>query len=215
MDIVSYNCCNFKANNLMIDYLINNNDICFFIEHWLGADDAHYFNEICTNHSIIFKSDYENTFTRRGRPFGGTCWTIHNKIKIIESNELSASISKVVIEEPSLGKLVLFGIWQPFDDGSYDKLALLYSTLSILEHEIEDLGDDNYLILGDFNADFFNRSKRFDKLFLSLLERKNITDAASLFNCTDINTYSKGSYGAVFDHILVSPSLIERISNSE
>ena len=105
MDIVSYNCCNFKANNLMIDHLINNNDICFFIGHWLGADDAHY-----------------------------------------------------------------------------------------------------------FNADFFNRNKRFDKLFLSLLERKNITDAASLFNCTDINTYSKGSYGAVLVHILVSPSLIERIS---
>ena len=40
----------------------------------------------------------------------------------------------------------------------------------------------------------------------------NYTWLITLFNCTEINTYSKGNYGAVLDHILVSPSLIERIS---
>ena len=56
-------------------------------------------------------------------------------------------------------------MWQPFDDGSQNKLALLQSTISLLEIEIENLNGQDYVIMGDFNADF-NRSNRFD-LFAS------------------------------------------------
>ena len=44
----------------MINNLINSNDVCFFIEHWLGDEEAYLFNELLTNHSIIFKADYNN-----------------------------------------------------------------------------------------------------------------------------------------------------------
>ena len=42
----------------MIKMLIDSHDICFFIEHWLGEEEAYLFNEVCTKHSIIFDSDF-------------------------------------------------------------------------------------------------------------------------------------------------------------
>ena len=104
MDIVSYNYHNFKANHLMIKNLIYNNDICFFIKHWLGNDESFLFNQLCTHHSIIFKSDFNNSEfgtvnSRKGRPFGGHCWVINNTLKVIEHIEISNAISKIVIED--------------------------------------------------------------------------------------------------------------------
>ena len=72
MKLVSYNCHNFKANHLIVEKLINSHDICFFIEHWLGPNEAYFFNNICTNNSIIFKSEYDNNTNKKGRPFGCT-----------------------------------------------------------------------------------------------------------------------------------------------
>ena len=115
MDIVAYNCHNFKANHLMINKLINNNDICFFIEHWLGNDEAYLFNQLCVDHSIIFKSDFDNSEfgtvnNRKGRPFGGSCWVIRNNLKIIEHSNLSNDISKIVIEDCNSNRLAVIGI---------------------------------------------------------------------------------------------------------
>ena len=40
MNIASYNCLNFKSNRLMVKNIIDMNHISFFIEHWLGNDEA-------------------------------------------------------------------------------------------------------------------------------------------------------------------------------
>ena len=82
MKIVSYNCKNFKSNHLMIKKLIDQNQICFFVEHWLEENEAYLFNDICNNHSIIFKSDFDRMVNSRGRPFGGKFWVIDNKFKV-------------------------------------------------------------------------------------------------------------------------------------
>ena len=169
---------NFKANKLMISDLVSKFDKCFVIEHWLGSDDSFYFNDICSYHSIIFNSDYANSVTRRGRPFGGKCWVIHNRLRIVEHTELSNSISKIILDVPNFGHLCIFGIWQPFDDGSHDKLASAYTSISILETEIENCVD--FVIIGDFNADFYNRKKSFDILFKNFLD-PDIIDLARHF----------------------------------
>ncbi len=132
MNIVTYNCQNFKANHLIVKNLINSYDICFFIEHWLGSNDAYLFNNICSNNSIIFKAFYDCTTNRKGRPFGGTCWVIHNSLRVVDHVQLSDVVSKIIIEGSRFGRVNLIGIWQPFDDGSHEKLGLLQSTISIL-----------------------------------------------------------------------------------
>lgn len=89
MNIATYNCHNFKANNLMISNLMQNNDICFVIEHWLGTEEAFYFNDLCNNQSIIFNADFEKAKLGRGRPFGGFCWIINNKFKVCDYEKIS------------------------------------------------------------------------------------------------------------------------------
>ena len=210
MDIVTYNCLNFKANHRMVKNLIDSNHICYFIEHWLGSDDAYLFNEICNNHSIIFSADYDNDNRRRGRPFGGKCWVLHNSIRLIEHTELSRAISKITIESEDMGKISIFGIWQPFDDGSHEKLALLQSTISILESEIE-YAEFPVMLIGDFNSDFYNRNKRFDSIFLKFLNKMNLIDSGKHFNKTDFKTYKKGTYSATLDHICISKNLLNRL----
>ena len=194
----------------MISNLINSHDICFFIEHWLGAEEAHYFNEIIDKHSIIFSADFERSTLKKGRPFGGTCWVISDSFKICEKTTLSSSVSKIVIDGQNIDKTTIFGLWQPFDDGSQNKLALLQSTISLLEIEIENLNGQDYVIMRDFNADF-NRSNRFDLLFKQLLIKLNMFDLAYSYECDLTPTYAKGTYSSTIDHIWVSDHMIHKI----
>ena len=94
LKICTYNCFNFKANRMMIQKLIGQNDISFFIEHWLGNEEDYLFNEICSStHSIIFKADFNNSTlsNTRGnsRPFGGKCWVIKNNLVIKSYEDIS------------------------------------------------------------------------------------------------------------------------------
>ena len=212
LNIVSYNCLNFKANFTMIDHLIKSNSICFFIEHWLGSDESYYFNNLCKKHSIIFLPDFENDYKKRGRPHGGRCWVLDDSVTLIDHSEPSEAISKITIHTPSMGKISIFGIWQPFDDGSYGKLATLYNTLSILESEIDN-AQHPIILLGDFNADFFNRDNRFDTIFLNFISKMNLSDAGKTFNKHNDKTYRKGFYSATLDHICISNDLKSRLND--
>ena len=213
MNIVSYNCYNFKSNTLMIKNLIDSNHICYFIEHWLGNEEAYLFNQLCNHHSIIFNSDFINADrdanNKRGRPFGGRCWVISNELRLIEHVELSQCLSKITVEGHNVGRTSIYGIWQPFDNGSNEKLAILHSTLSILEVELTLNGNDA-LIIGDFN-----RLNRFDILFDRFLIENDIYDIADHFEMSHIPTYSKGNYAACLDHFCGNVSIIAKIDSFE
>ena len=161
MNIASYNFLNFRSNHIMIKKLIDENHICFFVEHWLGNEEAYLFNELSGNHSIIFSSDFDNCefeqMNRRGRPFGRRCWVISNELRVVEYSVLSQAVSKIIVEGDEVSKTTILGIWQPFDDNSYAKMALLQSSLSIISAEVQNINHD-FLIVGDFNVDF-NRKK--------------------------------------------------------
>ena len=104
MDIVSYNCQNLKSNVKMIKKLIMNNDICFFIEHWLAEEEAYFFNELSEEHHILFEADFSiearlRCDDVRGRPHGGRCWVVRKILRIIEYESLSKALSKITIED--------------------------------------------------------------------------------------------------------------------
>ena len=109
----------------MIKKLIDQNQICFFVEHWLEENEAYLFNDICNNHSIIFKSDFDRMVNSRGRPFGGKCWVIDNKFKVKSFEELSNEISLITLELDKEIIIHIFGVWFPFDDNSMERLTIL------------------------------------------------------------------------------------------
>ena len=172
MKLSSYNCYGFKSNKLMIKYLMNDFDVCFFSEHWLGDAENYLFNELCNNQSILFSSDCSNNdfdaSRRKGRCFGGRCWVVKDEFVIDDYVVLNQDLSKLTVIEPSGVTSIIYGIWQPFDDGSHERLALLHSTLDILHNELLKISVNEVFIMGDFNADMV-RGKRFDKLVCSFI----------------------------------------------
>jgi len=189
MDIklCTFNCKNFKANTLTVEKFVADNDICFFVEHWLVNKEAYLFNSICSEHSIIYKSDFDkHSFStcgakRRGRPFGGTCWVVKESLKIASHDQLSEYISKVSIECTGARKIHVYGVWFSFDDGSFEKYSLFLSGLSVLEAEIKSNSDDDIAIIGDFNADF-HRGKRFDIALRKFVNDSGVQDLSSKFD---------------------------------
>ena len=117
--------------------------------------------------STRFEADYNCAARLRcqgakGRPYGGRCWVVRKSLKVIEYVSLSNALSKITIEDLKGSRVSVFGIWQPFDDGSLLRFSSLQSNLSMLAAELMLVNDVFSLIVGDFNADF-NRGRRFDK----------------------------------------------------
>ena len=167
MKLISYNCFNFKANHLMVKCIMNEYDVCFFSEHWLGDSEGYLFNDICRNQSTIFSADFENS-TRdrkvgRGRPFGGRCWVVRDSLNIKSYDKMSKSLSRLIVVDSFGVETIIYGVWQSFDDGSVERLSLFHSTLSMLEAEIKYFSDSNVVFMVDFNADLA-RNRRFDGL---------------------------------------------------
>ena len=91
--IATYNCYNFKANTIYIKKLIDNNDICLFIEHWLDLYEKYLLEDICSDHNIYFHSDYDKSKCKNGRPYGGMCWVIKKSINILNFVQYNEKIS--------------------------------------------------------------------------------------------------------------------------
>ena len=74
MKISSFNCFNYKAKTAMVKSLFDKNDIVFLIEHWLGYAEESLLKFVHNDFNIQFESDFANSVSRRGRPFGGRAW---------------------------------------------------------------------------------------------------------------------------------------------
>ena len=198
---MSYNCLNFKANTAMIKKSIYENDICFFIEHWLNTQEKYLFEELCNgDFHIVFHSDYDNTDgLKKGRPHGGLCWVINKKCTLTAQVFFNQYVSKICIEYDN-NILDVFGVWLPFDNNSKDRLCLYKSNISLLEAQIKLNKSTETILLGDFNADL-TRAKRFDKLIVRMCNKLKLIDVTD--QKTPEYTYKKGEYSAKIDHIFV------------
>jgi hypothetical protein len=185
----------------MIKKCIYDNDICFFIEHWLNTQEKYLFEDICKgDYHIVYHSDYDNQDGRqRGRPHGGLCWVISKRCVLTSQVVFNKNVSKVSIEYNN-NELDLYGVWLPFDDKSKERLCLFRSNISLIEAQLKLNKSGEAIVMGDFNSDL-NRGNRFDKLlniFTKKLKLCDITDSPDLDH-----TYKKGDYSAKIDHIFV------------
>lgn len=214
MKIVSYNCFNFKANHVMVKLLMSKFDICFFCEHWLGESEGYLFNDLCSHQASFFSADFENNEKRKGRPYGGRCWIINNNIPIKSYEVLNKAVSRVVVVNDDGFNTIIYGIWQPYDDNSIERLSFYHSTLAMLEADMKDFSDSRIVIMGDFNSDL-NRGKRFDLLFKKFIDRSGLFVMSEKFGKGNLTTYSKGEYRATIDHILGNKNSYDCTGNFE
>ncbi len=79
LKIVSLNTNGARGNILYIENLIKNNDIVFCCEHWLNEKYSIKIRN--KEYNTVFFSPMEQN-KNKGRPWGGLCWLIKNKIRI-------------------------------------------------------------------------------------------------------------------------------------
>ena len=214
LKIASYNCYNFKANTIYIKQLIHNNDICFFIEHWLDLHEKYLFEDICNDHNIYFHSDYDKSKCKNGRPYGGTCWVVKKSVNILNFIQYNDKVSKLTIDDNNKKSISIFGVWLEYDDNSDERLANFHSNLSLMAGQMKNDRYKNNLIVGDFNSDL-NRKNRFDKILVEYKKKFNLINSFDMFDQKNYFTYFKGDYKSRIDHIFLNDNLKTRIINSE
>ena len=96
VNISSLNVKGLKGNLSYTRYLSQCSNVVFLSELWTKPNDINLINEIArsSNKNFVYKSDIDHTFNR-GRPFGGQCWFIDKKFKIIDHKFINRYISYV------------------------------------------------------------------------------------------------------------------------
>ena len=204
MKISSFNCFNYKANTAMVKSLFDKNDIVFLIEHWLGDAEESLLKFVHNDFNIQFESDFANSVSRRGRPFGGRAWITKKNISILRYNVYNKHLSSIEVNldvESGL-KLLIFGIWLPFDSGNSECFAQTNTTYSVIEGIIGNLPvNQPFLIIGDWNTDLL-RSRRYEQKLTSFLYSNECVSIGDAFKLSSEYSYSKGAYRAMIDHAI-------------
>lgn len=90
--IASLNTNGARGNLLYINKLTELNDIVFCCEHWLNNKEKDIFVNLNKNVNTYFFSPMLDT-NRVGRPWGGLCWFVNKKLKVIKYELLEEGIS--------------------------------------------------------------------------------------------------------------------------
>lgn len=153
INIICYNCKNFKRNNLYLKELRNNSQICFITEHWLNSEENILMDDMFPNDNCLFYSDMDikDSFGRRGRPYGGKCWLIDKSFEIIDYAFVNKDVSYVMLKVNNISFLVI-GVYQPFDNGTMESYANIKSNMQLITTLCKDHNDIPTIIVGDFNS---------------------------------------------------------------
>ena len=200
LKICSLNSRGIKGNLHYIEILNSQTDIFFICEHWLHNHEKYLIDSIDHNKTVIFDSSMDNHNTI-GRPFGGLCWLTDSKINIVKYEFISnfLSIVNVLIGEK---QIFLLGVYCIINNNTSDNTRIYENQLAIISSLIDQYRDENndFIILGDFNADPYRNRYSFDKLFNDFL----IDNDLELIINNNFNyfTYSNENFSSFIDHFL-------------
>ena len=184
-----------RGNLIYINKLCNENDIVFICEHWLQQSEEILLESISNKKLIIFNSSMEEG-QRKGRPFGGLCWFIDDKLKIISYEFISnfISIIKILIDGNALN---IIGVYCIYNNNTSDHKKIFENQISVIESLCNQYNDEkvDYILVGDFNADPIRRKYSCDKMHHF--------------------TYSNENSNSIIDHILIPKKLLDAFSISK
>lgn len=211
LNLCTFNTHGYKSNICMVEELLKCNDVMFLIEHWLPYEAEHILSGISANHNTIFQSEFSDTDLRRGRPFGGTCWFVSNKLKILEHESLNRNISYIRVQDVNGGPSTLvYGVWLPFDDGTAETWAHIQVLYSQIQSFLSQCADQRWIIIGDWNADP-GRGKRVDQLMCNLFEEEDIHSCTAMFPQAQPFTFSNINSCCNIDHIVCDVAMSSNI----
>ena len=90
--------------------------LVFLCELWTKPTDINLIKEIASysDKNFVYKSDIDHNY-KKGRPYGGQCWLIDKKFKILENKFINRYLSYLHFKIRNQ-ELVVIGVFMPFDD---------------------------------------------------------------------------------------------------
>ena len=174
--ISSLNVKGLKGNFLYTKYLSQSSSLVFLSELWTKPNDINLIKEIASFSSkyFVYKSDIDHNY-KKGRPYGGQCWLIDKKFKILENKFINRYLSYLHLKFYSQN-LVVIGVYMPFDDSknrheSKSSFELILNIILAINEEFK-ASKTPVLITGDFNSDV-NRDNRFDQTLKNFINDQN------------------------------------------
>ena len=224
VSISSLNVKGLRGNLVYSKYLSLISSISFFCELWTRPNEVNLIKDLASysNKNFLYKSDMDYTYTK-GRPFGGQCWLIDKKFKLLENRFVNKHLSYIYIKIDSF-ELVVLGLYLPFYDSKKPKesKSMFELSLTLARSIAQEFKSRNIpvILAGDFNADL-NRNNKFDIILrnfikdnnIFVLENQNKAQNSFTFKSSLINdTY----YTSNIDHFLfygshIPPSLINPV----
>ena len=211
IEIVSYNIKNFKNNHILVKDIISKHKIVYLIEHWLAKEEEHIIKDTSKDHKVLFYSEFSELENRRGRPFGGTSWVIHNDYEIVNHINYDRHLSTVEIKPKNLNResILLIGVWMPFDDGTAETWAKIQVQFSSIQGIIDSLDvQQKWIMMGDWNMDI-KRTKRADERFKEFLTENYLDICENRFSQDVDFSYFNGDYRSHIDHIICNEEVVK------
>ena len=209
-----------KGNFSYTKYLSQFSSLVFLCELWTKPTDINLIKEIASysDKNFVYKSDIDHNY-KKGRPYGGQCWLIDKKFKILENKLINRYLSYLHFKIHNQ-ELVVIGVYMPFDDSknrneSKSSFELILNIILAINEEFKS-SKTPVIITGDFNSDV-NRDNRFDQTLKNFINDQNFylldnlnSKNSSTFKSSQIN--NKIHYSNI-DHFilngLVIPSYFE------
>ena len=212
LKVSSLNTHGVRGNLIYINKLCNENDIVFICEHWLQQSEEILLESISNKKQIIFNSSMEEG-QRKGRPFGGLCWFIDDKLKIISYEFISnfISIIKILIDGNALN---IIGVYCIYNNNTSDHKKIFENQISVIESLCNQYNDEkvDYILVGDFNADPIRRKYSCDKMLNEIINDNELISTIVKDNNIHHFTYSNENSNSIIDHILIPKKLLDAFS---
>ena len=219
LNFICWNCSGIYGNFVYARELLKDSDIFALSEHWLYKDELCFLNSLDSNFDVFATSSSLNSdSTRWKRGQGGVAlfWRKTIKVKKLTATDRMIAIK---IKCDSGREIVVCSVYLPSTNRSMAEFRQTLSALKLLC--LKEKGDNNLIILGDFNAHItgeraIDRGNTRGRLVKDVLSALDLTAVNLISNCKGPkHTYESSDSFSLIDYICVDSALLEKLGYSE
>lgn len=214
-----WNCSGIYGNYAYAKNLLDTSDVLALSEHWLYEDELNFLGNLDDRFDYFASSSHlNNNLYRWKRGQGGVAIFWRKKLKI---KKLSATDSMIAIKIKTgcLRWTMVCGIYFPSTNHSICEFKEALSALELLC--LRERGDDNLVILGDFNAHIagarsVSQENTRGRLVRETLQKLDLNVTNLLPSCVGPrHTYKSSIAYSTIDYICVDSNLLQQLRYSK
>ena len=219
LNFTCWNCSGIFGNYSYARKLLQNTDILALSEHWLYNDELDFLDSLDNKFSYYASSSSLNDELRRwkrGQGGVGLLWRKDLKVKKLTATDTMIAIK---IKTGFLQWTMVCGVYLPSTNHTLTEFKEAISALEQLC--LRERGDDNLIILGDFNghisgARSFNKENTRGRLVREAFTKLGLTATNLMASCMGPrHTYESSTAYSTIDYIWVDNYLVEQLKRSE